>query len=89
MRRRAPKVTVSWSAITEPASSDWVGLYAQGGSSAIGGATDSLRGASSGAVPRHGVVHLSLLRGGRSRLDGCDCQRTIARRDVGTIGVRP
>ena len=45
-------VTVSWSAITEPAPDDWVGLYPQGGSSAISGFyLDSCDAASSGAVP--------------------------------------
>ena len=45
-------VSVSWSGVSEPASSDWIGLYRQGGSSAIGGLyLDSCTATSSGGVP--------------------------------------
>ena len=42
-------VTVSWSGVTAATSTDWVGLYASGGTSALGGLyTDSCAAASSG-----------------------------------------
>ncbi len=45
-------VTVSWSGISEPAPGDWVGLYRQGGSSAIAGLyLDSCAASGDGAVP--------------------------------------
>jgi hypothetical protein len=45
-------VTVSWSGISDPAPTDWVGLYPQGGSSAVDGLyLDSCGASSNGAVP--------------------------------------
>ena len=80
-------VSVSWSGITEPASSDWVGLYPQGGSSALGGLyLDSCGAASSGAVPvERRVVRAEPAGGGGRALSAAPAQRTLVRaaRDLG------
>ncbi len=84
-------VTVSWSGITEPGSSDWVGLYAQGGSSAIGGLyLDSCAAASSGAVPAAaGSCTLSLPAGAGAlyELRLLSAPSSVLLATSGTIGV--
>ena len=84
-------VTVSWSGITEPASSDWVGLYAPGGSSAIGGLyLDSCGVASSGAVPAAaGSCALSLPAGAGAlyELRLLSAPSSVLLATSGTIGV--
>jgi len=91
MAQAGAAVTVSWSAITEPASSDWVGLYAQGGSSAIGGSyLDSCGAASSGAVPAAtGSCTLSLPAGAGAlyELRLLSAPSSVLLATSGTIGV--